>query len=138
MSAHAACAPGASVPQPVCPLPLPEHLRGSAFASCLAVAAPLIHASRDRVRRAAERLAREFPGAPFDPTRAEESLAANLAEPLLIMAVKTMVLELNVARLEGVLTGDTPEERFASFLTRLEKPEVADSLFAEYPVLRRA
>ena len=48
-----------------------------------------------------------------------------------------MVLELNVARLEGELTGSTSEERFASFVAGLHDPARLRKLFAEYPVLAR-
>ena len=40
-----------------------------------------------------------------------------------------MVLELNVARLQGLLQGDTPEERFQSFLQRLRQRDIALALF---------
>jgi len=40
------------------------------------------------------------------------------------MLSRTLVLELNVARLQGLLQGDTPEERFKSFLQRLRQPEI--------------
>jgi lantibiotic modifying enzyme len=35
------------------------------------------------------------------------------------MLGRTMVLELNVARLQGLLEGNTQQERFQSFLQRL-------------------
>jgi type 2 lantibiotic biosynthesis protein LanM len=48
-----------------------------------------------------------------------------------------MVLELNVARLEGLLENGTPSERFCSFLKRLQQRDLALGLFKEYPVLVR-
>jgi len=74
---------------------------------------------------------------PFDPSKVEEVLFANLPEQLLLMLSRTMVLELNVARLQGLLEGDTAEDRFQSFLQQLEKRDVAITLFQEYPVLAR-
>lgn len=121
---------------PTCPLPLTGQFRNSGLAYCLAAATPLIEAARDRVRRGAERLAQSYPNVPINADTVEESLASNLVEPLLTMMVRTIVLELNVARLENVLGGDTPEERFGSFLHRLRHPEVVDQLFSEYPVLK--
>jgi type 2 lantibiotic biosynthesis protein LanM len=48
------------------------------------------------------------------------------------------VLELNVARLLGLLQGDTPAQRFASFVERLRtQPDAWESLLAEYPILAR-
>ncbi len=117
------------------PLPLPEHLRSYGLANCLVALAPLIQIARDRVRRGIRDLAGAYGRLPFDPAAIEESLAANLAEPLLQMTARVMVLELNVARLEGLLEGRTPQERFNSFLYRLRDPEVASRLLREYPVM---
>ena len=122
-------------PPPPYPLPLPDVRQGRGLPRCLAVAAPVIQQARERVRRGARDLAISFANAPFSPDAAEEMLASPLAQQLLMMMARVLVLELNVARLEGVLSGDTPEERFDSFVSRLQKPGVADQLFNEYPVL---
>lgn len=49
-----------------------------------------------------------------------------------------MVLELQLARQQGQLSGETPEERFRSFVGGLRTPEVALALLGQYPVLARA
>lgn len=64
-------------------------------------------------------------------------LLADLRGQLLKMASRTFILELNVARLQGELPGDTPEERFKGFVARLGRPDVRRTLFREYPVLAR-
>lgn len=51
--------------------------------------------------------------------------------------IRTMVLELNVARVEGRLEGATPRERYASFVTLLRDEEQALAIWREYPVLAR-
>jgi type 2 lantibiotic biosynthesis protein LanM len=56
---------------------------------------------------------------------------------LLLVIYRTLVLEFQAARLEGLLQGNTPAERFQSFLRRLRRPEVALALLREYPVLAR-
>ena len=48
-----------------------------------------------------------------------------------------MVLELNVARLQGRLQGATPEERFQSFIQQMRCKQALQMLLAEYPVLAR-
>jgi lantibiotic modifying enzyme len=53
------------------------------------------------------------------------------------MMSRTLVLELHVARLEGLLDGVTAQERFHSFVERLPQPDVALALLQEYPVLAR-
>jgi len=50
---------------------------------------------------------------------------------------RVTVLELNVARLQKVLKGDTASERFSIFVERLQRPEVMLALLQEYPVLAR-
>jgi type 2 lantibiotic biosynthesis protein LanM len=96
----------------------------------------MIQDARRRVREGAARIAAQNPAVPFDPIQVEEALAANLAEPLLTMTNRVMVLELNVARLEGILAGDTPQERFLSFSKRLSDAGVSNALLDEYRVLR--
>ena len=117
------------------PLPLPNIGQGRGLPRCLTVVAPVIQQARERVRRGARALAMSFDNAPFSPGAAEEILASSLGQQILMMMARVLVLELNVARLEGVLSGDTPEERFDSFVSRLQEPGVADQLFDEYPVL---
>src|SRR5215471_6825664 len=97
-----------------CPIPLSNGSHTPGLADCLTVFAPMIHEARERVRRGAKRLAARSNTAPFDPIAIEECLAANLAGQLLMMASRVLILELNVARLEGRLAGDTPQERFLS------------------------
>ncbi|HVX16032.1 MAG TPA: type 2 lanthipeptide synthetase LanM [Pirellulales bacterium] len=58
-----------------------------------------------------------------------------LARRLSLLVVRTCALELNVARLQEQLQGDTPQERFTSYLRRLRQPGVALALVEEYPVL---
>jgi type 2 lantibiotic biosynthesis protein LanM len=74
---------------------------------------------------------------PFDPETIEEILLMNLTDPLLMRLSRTLVLELNVARLQGYLQGNTPKERYQSFIERIREPQEASAILAEYPVLAR-
>ena len=66
----------------------------------------------------------------------ELDLKAQLCKRLLLHCQRTLVLELNVARLLGLLQGDTPAQRFASFVERLRtQPDAWESVLAEYPIL---
>lgn len=103
----------------------------------LAVIHPLISRSCAALRRGLEELLREYPHAPVHIYRIENTLYSNLFSQLLSVLNRTVVLELNVARLQGLLDGDTPEERFASFGERIRQPEHALALLREYPVLAR-
>jgi type 2 lantibiotic biosynthesis protein LanM len=51
------------------------------------------------------------------------------------LCLRTLVLELNCARLLGQLAGETPEARFADFVARFSDRAGWEQLFAEYPVL---
>jgi type 2 lantibiotic biosynthesis protein LanM len=53
------------------------------------------------------------------------------------MLTRTLVLELNLARADGRLPGDTPQARFASFIEQLGDPATRRRVFATYPVLAR-
>jgi type 2 lantibiotic biosynthesis protein LanM len=67
-----------------------------------------------------------------------EILANSLPLRQLASSVRRMcILELNVARVEGRLAGDSPEDRFRSFLRLLRDPEYVAGLWHEYPVLAR-
>jgi type 2 lantibiotic biosynthesis protein LanM len=65
-------------------------------------------------------------------------LQAHLRTLLLQICQRTLVLELNVARLEGWLEGDTPAARYAHYVRVLrEQPALWIRLFDEYQVMAR-
>ncbi|MGZ4871736.1 MAG: type 2 lanthipeptide synthetase LanM family protein [Candidatus Angelobacter sp.] len=98
---------------------------------------PLMRDARLQLQAKVQRIKQDHPAAPFETARAVDALFANLPVRLLMMIAKTMVLELNVARVEGVLEGATPRDRFASFTERVSRADIALKLLAEYPVLAR-
>ncbi len=72
----------------------------------------------------------------IDYVALEPQLRTQLGGLLLLHAKRTLVLELNVARLLGTLRGDTPEQRFSDFLGRYSsRKEAWTALEQEYPVL---
>ena len=72
-----------------------------------------------------------------DDSIIESILLAFLPDRLFWMFDRTMMLECNVAHLQGLLSGETPQERFDNFQKRLQNPETCISLLQEYPVLAR-
>ncbi|GAA1274278.1 lanthionine synthetase [Planotetraspora silvatica] len=64
-------------------------------------------------------------------------MAEVLAERLATLASRTLVLELNVHRVTGRLHGDTPEERFWSFVQHFSSRDALAELMSEYVVLAR-
>lgn len=115
--------------------------------SFLCAIAPLIHQGINRLQEGIQALVvnqkpRNNTGnflsqLPFDSHTVLFILLADLPQQLLWMLTPTMVLELNVARLQGLLSGETAQERYLSFLQRLQDREVAIQLLQEYPVLAR-
>lgn len=67
-----------------------------------------------------------------------EQLIGGLNSKLLSISAKTLVLELNIARLRGLLQGESPESRFNYFSKVLlgNKEKIVDVL-KEYPALAR-
>jgi type 2 lantibiotic biosynthesis protein LanM len=129
-----------SVPEAtiLAPLPLLAELRGDPAAGFLELVRPLIAPARERLRAGIGRIIREAAAPPpFSLEEAERLVTEPLALRLLPLLARTLVLELHVARLQGALPGETPEERFAAFVERLLDRETAEAIFKEYPVLAR-
>lgn len=90
----------------------------------------LVDGAVDRVRRGAR-------ATRVDLDAVCTGFADNLARRLVRRAARTLVLELNVARVAGRLSGDTAEDRFADFANQLATGPALRALFEEYPVLAR-
>lgn len=67
----------------------------------------------------------------------QDKLMSDLRYQLLETLNRTLVLELNVARLRKQLNGETAQERFQSFVHLLTNPEFALPILQEYSVLAR-
>ncbi len=119
------------------PLPWPPLERAPERAGFLDLVEPLVRAGCERLEAGLSRIATECPQSPLDPARGRELFLPPLAPRLLMMLARPLVLELNAARLLGQLSGETPEERFASFIRRLGGREEGLRLLATYPVLAR-
>lgn len=78
------------------------------------------------------------PNTPFDPARATRLFEPSLWMLLLRRVAKVVVLELNVARVQGKLAGDTPEARCADFARQLRAGPLREQIIDEYPVLARS
>ncbi len=129
-----------SQPFPADPLPYPQSPadeQTAAFLEALEAIDPLIRHGRTRLREEVNALLRLCSDLPFDPQTIVDTLYVNLPGRLLQMLSRTLVLELNVARLEGLLQGQTPQERFRSFINRLRQPDVIVAVLNEYPALAR-
>jgi type 2 lantibiotic biosynthesis protein LanM len=116
---------------------LPEATQEVETSAFLYLIAPLICQGLNRLSKGIESLSQQHAELPFAAKTMTEMLLANLTVQLRQILNRTLVLELHVARLQGLLTGDTPQERFSSFVERLHQRDVALSILQEYPVLAR-
>jgi type 2 lantibiotic biosynthesis protein LanM len=98
---------------------------------------PLLDRAYSRLIVGLREIAARHPGAPIDPATTGPLLAADLPSFLILLISRTMVVELQLARQEGRLAGETPEERFQSFVESLREPETALTILRQYPVLAR-
>lgn len=102
----------------------------------LRAVSPLIQTGLTRVRAVCSRLNDEFGTVPFNSAEVIASLLNNLTGQLIPLFSRTLALELNVARVQGRLHGNTAEERFADFGNQLANGAIWP-LVEEYPVLAR-
>lgn len=103
----------------------------------LATLKPLINGRMMHLRAGLQALSQKYPQLPFDATAILPLLVQHLPTCLLPKLLKTYVLELNVARVQGHLQGETPQERFRYFLQQLSQPKGILPLLEEYAVLAR-
>lgn len=116
---------------------LPDVWREVDNVGFLDLIAPVLARGRARVQEGVRRLLEQYPQPPFDPTNVEDILLAGLPNQLLRLLGRTLILELHVAKLRGQLSGDTAEQRFASFVGLLRTRATALAILGEYPVLAR-
>lgn len=98
---------------------------------------PLLKDGARRLNEGAQALRQIHGRLPFNPDTVGDLFFNSLIQTLSWRLTRTMVLELNVARVQGLLEGESPQERYVSFLKRLSQPDVALELLQEYPVLTR-
>lgn len=118
-------------------LPFSQQALDSSSLGFLFLAEPLIQQGRKELQAGLDKLIERHGPKAFDPFEAEECVFPTLVEQLLLRLGRTLVLELNVARLQGLLEGQTPEERYQSFIARLRRRDVSLAILQEYPVLAR-
>jgi type 2 lantibiotic biosynthesis protein LanM len=102
-----------------------------------ALAAPLIKRGLLQIRSGILALTRRHTRLPFSLQNILLLLISHIPVSIDPILHKTVILELNVARIQGRLQGNSAEERFGNFLRQLRTPAGLESLCAEYPVLAR-
>jgi len=105
--------------------------------SFLRSAEPIIGHFATRFSNDATVMAREYQIVPFDVQDVCRSFVGSLLESFQRMLAQTMILQLNIARLQGELSGESPSERFQSFIDMLGDRVFVMQILREYPVLAR-
>jgi type 2 lantibiotic biosynthesis protein LanM len=98
---------------------------------------PLLQSSVERFQQGISALREQYRYLPFDPDTLLALLLPNLARQLTPKLSRTVVLELNIARLRGQLQGSTPKERYRYYLKHLSQPENLQTFLEEYSILAR-
>lgn len=97
---------------------------------------PFLQFASRRFRQALQQLLDEYPGKMDEASILQQFLINIPAQPVWLIS-KTLVLELNIARVQNKLSGKTSAERFDDFLQHMQKPENLFVFLSEYPVLAR-
>ena len=98
---------------------------------------PMLEQALYRMWRYIERLIETNAAVPFDVETIGDVLLMNLPDLIIQRLGRTLVLELNVLRLQGQLDGEAGRDRFLHFVRKLREPEFVSALCDEYPVLIR-
>lgn len=117
-------------------VPVPKEFNNNLSFEFLNLIEPLICSARKRLHENIINIVDTQKGCvPIDIKTIVDLLYAKMPIHLLLMLQRTLVLELNVARLSDLLVGDSSEERFKSYLKHIRHREVAKAILQEYPVL---
>jgi type 2 lantibiotic biosynthesis protein LanM len=128
----------ARAPRPLAEaLPLPAGAGADPNLAFLDALEPLITQGFDELQRRSAVIVAENHGAPFDAVSAGALFLPMLVAGLERLSVPVFALELGIARLQGELEGATSRERFAAFVARLRRRDVALELLCAQPVLAR-
>jgi type 2 lantibiotic biosynthesis protein LanM len=99
---------------------------------------PFVATAMNGLFARARAVAQSHPAVPFEPRHATSLFEPVLWGHLVVRSMKVVILELNVARVEGSLAGDTPEARCIDFARQLRNGPVRERVIREYPVLARS
>jgi type 2 lantibiotic biosynthesis protein LanM len=97
---------------------------------------PLLQSGVEHFQTAITALSQQY-DLPFNPDTFLSLLLPNLARQIMPKLSRALVLELNIARLRGLLQGNTPQERFHYYLQHLSQRENLQAFLEEYCILAR-
>ena len=106
-------------------------------AACLRLAAPFLPGPIAMVETRIGAIFARSPGAPSDARSMVNMLANSMAKRIFPCFLRTIALEVTIARVAGQLDAATSEGRFDQFIGQLVRPERLKAFYREYPVLAR-
>jgi type 2 lantibiotic biosynthesis protein LanM len=115
----------------------PGLLAKNPTAGFLYLVEPIVRYFDNLLQSDLEKLESPNPELTSDPVKISRMLIDSLVEKFTTIIEKTMILELNAARLDGKLQGTDSRERFYDFIEKLRDKDFALAIFREYPVLAR-
>ncbi|WDE09201.1 type 2 lantipeptide synthetase LanM [Thalassomonas viridans] len=98
---------------------------------------PLMQQGLAQLRAKLERLMLQQDKQVLDLTSCCDQLFEELFSRLAMICGRTLVMELQIARVEQTLQGDSPKQRFKDFIARLADNNVRSALLRDYPVMAR-
>jgi type 2 lantibiotic biosynthesis protein LanM len=116
---------------------LGDVARDHPLAGCLPALGPLLARGVTSLQNAIAPLGTAFGRLPFESDVLSRALLENIAPLILFQISKPFVLEMNIARLQGRLQGETPEARFEQYLRHVNEDGLIASILVKYPVLAR-
>lgn len=117
--------------------PIAQKINSIQELAFLRVLKPWLEQACARLHHGVLALQRSNAHLPFDQQTIEVLCCTRLLGLLRLLVVRVLVLELQIARLQGRLQGETPAQRFDFFFQQLTQPAQALRLFADYPLLAR-
>ncbi|MFC4769269.1 type 2 lanthipeptide synthetase LanM family protein [Effusibacillus consociatus] len=99
---------------------------------------PFLKWSKGKILHQLKEWQEKFPEIPFSNSMIISSILKPVYQNLLTIVCRTLMLELNIARVEGQLIGNTSEARFEDFVSRklTDKVDIL-AILHKYPVLAR-
>jgi type 2 lantibiotic biosynthesis protein LanM len=97
----------------------------------------LVHGASSLLMDVVAAMASGYTPLAFVPEDIAAVATRSLVERLTTSASRIVALEIQVARMRGILEGDTPEQRARSFAERFQNPSASVALLSEYPAAAR-
>ncbi|WDE02286.1 type 2 lanthipeptide synthetase LanM family protein [Thalassomonas actiniarum] len=110
---------------------------GMVSGDLLTLIKPLMQQGVEELRSALNRLMPQEDKQGIDLVSCCDQLFEELLSRLAMICGRTLVMELQIARVEQKLQGDSSQERFNDFVARLTDNNVRSALLQDYPVMAR-